>query len=417
MKKILILATVLWALDSYSYQTPESYPFPIKDRYLASMLSKISALFIKTESNYTFYDLKIKEGRGKVPFFKGRDKVRIGAFTHDKKPRPLTFVLSGFGGQALSPNSKILATSLYRSGHNVITLTNPLHWSFGLAASTSGMPGITQKDVEDIYEYMKISRAKVVKSKKIKISEVNLIGYSLGALQSAFLSKLDEKKQSFNFKKVFMLNSPYNLGTSASQIDGLVKLYKSFSPSKKEWLNKMVYYIAFSGRSGKLKVNSFADIAKVNPFSSTDLMALIGRGFNEGMSESILVSELIRQDGYITVDRDHYSPQPALSEAKAMSFYEYFENIVYDYAVKNLGVNYSLEELIAKNSIDGVKDYLKSTKKVYLFHTADDFILGPNDIQKFDNIFGNRMIVYPHGGHCGQYWFPVFIKDMLGLLL
>lgn len=58
---------------------------------------------------------------------------------------------------------------------------------------------------------------------RLKVSEFHLTGYSLGALQAAFVSELDETRRSFNFKRVLLLNPPVNLYTSVTNLDRLVQ--------------------------------------------------------------------------------------------------------------------------------------------------------------------------------------------------
>ena len=43
----------------------------------------------------------------------------------------------------------------------------------------------------------------------------------------------------------------------------------------------------------------------------------------------------------------------------------------------------------------------------------DDLILGPGDIGFLRKTFGDRLTLYPHGGHCGNLNYRVNSEDML----
>jgi len=46
-------------------------------------------------------------------------------------------------------------------------------------------------------------------------------------------------------------------------------------------------------------------------------------------------------------------------------------------------------------------------------HNADDIILGPGDLGFLRKTFGDRLTVYPHGGHCGNLNYRVNANAML----
>ncbi len=74
----------------------------------------------------------------------------------------------------------------------------------------------------------------------------------------------------------------------------------------------------------------------------------------------------------------------------------------------------SLPQLIDQVSLYGVQDYLKQSPKIAVMHNADDVILGPGDIGFLRRTFGDRLTLYPRGGHCGNLNYRVNAQDMLG---
>jgi hypothetical protein len=73
----------------------------------------------------------------------------------------------------------------------------------------------------------------------------------------------------------------------------------------------------------------------------------------------------------------------------------------------------SLLQLVDQVSLYALKDYLASSKKIAVMHNADDVILGPGDLGFLRTTFGDRLTVYPYGGHCGNMNYRVNSDAML----
>jgi hypothetical protein len=73
----------------------------------------------------------------------------------------------------------------------------------------------------------------------------------------------------------------------------------------------------------------------------------------------------------------------------------------------------SLTQLINQVSLYALEDYLKGNSKIAVMHNADDLILGPGDLGFLRRTMGDRLTVYPHGGHCGNLNYRVNGDAML----
>ena len=73
----------------------------------------------------------------------------------------------------------------------------------------------------------------------------------------------------------------------------------------------------------------------------------------------------------------------------------------------------SLNQLIDKTSLYALEDYLKGSDKIAVMHNADDLILGQGDIGFLRRTFGDRLTLYPRGGHCGNLNYRVNADAML----
>ncbi|TFZ33241.1 serine/threonine protein kinase, partial [Pseudomonas syringae] len=62
----------------------------------------------------------------------------------------------------------------------------------------------------------------------------------------------------------------------------------------------------------------------------------------------------------------------------------------------------SLLQLVDQVSLYALQDYLHSNTKIAVMHNADDVILGSGDLGFLRTTLGDRLTVYPYGGHCGD---------------
>ena len=142
------------------------------------------------------------------------------SLTYQKGEAPLIFVIAGTGSAFYSSSMIFFQKIFYQAGFHVICLSSPTNMNFIVTASETSLPGNIFEDARDLYRVMTMAWEQV--KSRIKVSEFYLTGYSLGASEAAFVSKLDEERRVFNFKKVLMINPAVSLYTSAKILDGML---------------------------------------------------------------------------------------------------------------------------------------------------------------------------------------------------
>ena len=110
---------------------------------------------------------------------------------------PLIFIIAGTGAHYASGTTEYLKKLFYGAGFHVVQLSSPTSYDFMAAASRHATPGFSVEDAKDLYRAMIAIRKQ---QESLKITEFYLTGYSLGGLDSAFVSHLDEQERVFNFK-------------------------------------------------------------------------------------------------------------------------------------------------------------------------------------------------------------------------
>ncbi len=330
---------------------------------------------------------------------------------------PLIFIISGTGANYASGTTEYLKKLFYGAGFHVVQLSSPTSYDFMAAASRSATPGYSPDDADDLYRVMQAVRAQ---HPKLEVSEYLLTGYSLGALHAAFVSQLDETRRAFDFKRVLLLNPPVNLYTSVSNLDKLVQ-------TKVQGINNSTnFYDLVLGKltryfndKGYLDINEamLYDFQQSKEKLSNEQMAmLIGTSFRFSSADIVFTSDLLNRRGLITPRDYRITESTSLTPFFQMALRCDFDCYIAEQLMPMWRARYdggSLNQLIDESSLYALEDYLKGSDKIAVMHNADDLILGPGDIGFLRRTFGDRLTLYPRGGHCGNLNYRVNSDAML----
>lgn len=330
---------------------------------------------------------------------------------------PLIFLIAGTGAPYNSTINEFLKKLYYGAGYHVVQLSSPTSYDFMTSASRFATPGVSTDDADDIYRVMQAIRAQQA---QLPVTDYYLTGYSLGALNAAFVSKLDETRRSFNFKKVLLLNPPVNLYTSISNLDKLVQTnVKGINNTTTFYELVLAKLTRYFRQKGYIDLNDalLFDFQQSKQHLTNEQMAmLIGTSFRFSSADIAFTSDLINRRGLITPPKfpitEGTSLTPFLKRALQCDFDCYLtEQVIPMWRARTDGG--SLLQLVDQVSLYALKDYLHSNTKIAVMHNADDVILGSGDLGFLRKTFGDRLTVYPYGGHCGNLNYRVNTDAML----
>ncbi len=330
---------------------------------------------------------------------------------------PLVFLIAGTGSNYANGTMEFLKKVFYRDGYHVVQLSSPTSYDFMAGASRFATPGFSKEDARDLYNVMKAIRQQQA---DLPVTDFYLAGYSLGGLDAAFVSKLDESEQEFNFRRVLMINPPVNLYTSTSNLDRLVRTeVKGVSDTQTFYdliFNKLAAY--FRAR-GHIQI----DAAMLYDFQHSpqglgneELAMLIGTVFRFAAADIVFTSDLVNKRGAIVPPdasiKEGSSLTPYLRSSLLCNFDCYIQKQLLPFWRKRFGGT-DLTGLIREVSLYSLEDYLHKSDKIAVMTNADDLILDRGDLGFLRRTFGDRLTVYPHGGHCGNLNYRVNVDDML----
>jgi len=401
---------------------PATYGFPLKNPFEATIATTPPDMRPELPSDDDIdqddYTLNLRPEREfTLPDnFWAVKKLRYRLAKQDK-PAPLIFLIAGTGAPYNSTINEFLKKLYYGAGYNVVQLSSPTSYDFMSSASRFATPGISTEDAEDLYRVMQGVRAQQA---DLKVTDYYLTGYSLGALNAAFVARLDETRRSFNFKKVLLLNPPVNLYTSISNLDKLVQTnVKGIDNSTTFYELVLAKLTRYFRQKGYIDLNDalLYDFQQSKQHLTNEQMAmLIGTSFRFSSADIAFTSDLINRRGLITPPKfpitEGTSLSPFLRRALQCDFDCYLtEQVIPMWRARTDGG--SLLQLVDQVSLYALKDYLHDSKKISVMHNADDVILGAGDLGFLRKTFGDRLTVYPYGGHCGNINYRVNSDAML----
>jgi hypothetical protein len=403
----LVLSCALLAASPSQSEVVSDYGYPFADPLVATVVGTPTeyqaALPAKIPSQTR--ELLVLRGREIPDVFWYAATLRY-SLSAQPGPAPLAFILPGTGAGFDSSKSLLLQRALYQAGFHVVSLPSPLHSNFIVAASPSGRPGLLTEDAQDIYRVMALIRHYL--EDEIAITGYDLVGYSLGATQAAFVARLDDERQSLGFGRVLLINPPVSLFRSARVLD---RLFEQHVPSIAAF-NALFHQLMqeFSEFYSPAQPMLFSDdlvyeIYKLRAPPDSTLEALIGAAYRLASINALFTSDVMAKVGVLVAPDRRLgitdSLTPYLKAATQLSFEDYAHRVLYPY-YRERSPDITFEQLVAKDSLRALGGYLRDTPKIGLIHNADDILLSADDLEFLRSAFGDRARIYPTGGHCGN---------------
>lgn len=331
-------------------------------------------------------------------------------------PAPLIFIVAGTGAHYSSSTMEYLKKLFYGAGFHVAQISSPTAYDFMVGASSYATPGYSPQDARDLYSVMQAIKKQ---QHNLDVTEWHLTGYSLGGLQAAFVSHLDEQEQAFNFKRVLLINPPVNLYASIKNLSSLVNTQAVDSNDHRTFyellMDKLTRYFNQKGHFDFNEAVLFDFQNSKQKLSDNQLAMLIGSAFRFASADINFTSDLINRRGIITPAQqkinDGTSLTPFFKRALLCDFDCYIEQQLLPFwkvhfkeqkLALESPTTEDFESLSQASSLYALADYLSTTSKIGVMHNADDIILGTGDLGFLKENFAERLTLYPYGGHLGN---------------
>ncbi len=408
MKNLIRLILIcISLLPSLCRAGDADYGYPITDPYAATILGMPDRLRAELPEQVRTRRLVLPPlpGTPRPDIFYYDEGVRCTLAGQDGKA-PLIFLIAGTGAGDQAEKEMTLMKAFHRVGFHVVTIPSTTHPNFIISASASHVPGDLAEDAADLYALMERIWNRI--RDDIQVSGFYLSGYSLGGTQAAFVSRLDDERRLFNFRKVLMINPAVSLYDSMSRIEALLNGIPGGPANLVRFTNRMLdrftgfylhgQYVAFND-------NFLYDAYASRVFSGDEAEGIIGVSFRLSSAAMIFSSDVMTNGGYVVPKNRVLDSSDDLTDyfrvSAHLSFLDYFNEYFYPHFRKRRP-GLTREALIASQSLRSIEPYLKSATKLGVVTNADDFILSPDDLDYLGRLFGERARIYPRGGHLGN---------------
>jgi hypothetical protein len=399
----------------------DAYDYPLKDPYVATVIGTPSEFQPKLPKkiDYKMMSFKVFPERAIPDVFWYQREFRY-SLTYQKGEAPLIFVIAGTGSTFYSSNMIFFQRIFYQAGFHVICLSSPTSMNFIATASKTSLPGNILEDARDLYRVMEMAWEQV--KGRIKVSEFYLTGYSLGGAEAAFVSKLDEERGSFNFKKVLVINPPVSLYNSAKILDEMLMAALT-GQTWNQWFNGLLEsFSEFYKTMGYIDLSQdylydvYRTIYRTRDPQQKNLATMIGTVFRISSNNMVFTSDVMTNAGLIVPKNLKMGAADSLYDyfrvTSTMTFVDYFDELLFPfYKAKYPELTEQLAIQIV--SMRHIEDYLRTSPKISLMGNADDLILTSEDLSFLKDVFGSRAKIYPYGGHCGNMSYTTNVEDML----
>ena len=415
MKKLLnkIVLFLILSLTAFSYN------FPIDDPYSATIIGSATMMTPGVSENIPLkvYEIQIKDKKEIPDVFWYASKFKFSFSKQKNKKAPLIFVLAGTGSDYSAVRVKFMQRIFHDAGYHTIAISSQMSQQFMISASTNAIPGMLIRDNEDIYKAMKLAYNKI--KDQVDVTDFYIMGYSLGGTNAAVLSYIDEKEKAFNFKRVFMVNPPVELYDSAVKLD---KYLDDYTGGKSAGIERLLNTTLARVKGGltseyaNIGADTIYEIVKGDILSETEKKAYIGLAFRLTSTDLNFISDFITKSHIYTKNPEKVDKFTNMKEYfKAVNFAtfeDYVNKIGFPY-YKKYNKDFTIEDLKREASLRVIEDYLRTSPKIAAVTNTDELILNEKDIDYLKDIFKDRLIIYPKGGHCGNMFYKENVDVMV----
>ncbi len=337
------------------------------------------------------------------------------------KPAPLVIIISGTGSDANTSKVQVLRGVLYGAGYHVLTIPSPTFPGFIVAASSTGVAGDFMQDAHDLYATLQ----EVIRylPRKVKITDIDVIGYSLGGANAAFVKSIDATEGKLKIHRAVMINPPVSLFSSIGRLDKLFAISIGSSDAAIEQLYRRLYAqlanLYRATNQVQIDETFLLNAAAATLKTDAEFEAAIALTFRLDLVDMFFIGDLYARTGVVT-DPAHPpkvgdSLENVQRELRLMPFSAYFSRVFAPYYLK-ARPGATSASLIADNRLNVIGDTLRSNGDYYAQTNSNDLILDRRELNWLKDTLGKRIVVYDHGGHLGNLGDRQQVADMLRML-
>ncbi len=409
MKKLIALLSLLVSLGTLA-ASGEIYialtNFPAQGPVVDSFRYKLANF----KDNDFYFDVE----KGKVKFtnkIDGQEEEVDSRYSvwMQKQPADLVFIVPGLGDHYRNSQAALLAEAIYNAGFSVAIISNPFCWEFTQSALTSMAPGYTRSDAKDLYHHIARVLDDINEEHPGKVKDISIVGYSLGALQAAFLTRNDVIEHRLNVKRYVLLNPPVNLIYGLTTLDKYYGIWKNWDAVTLTNNRNMAvgFYKGYS--YGALQTDTYLPI--------TEEQASFVIGFTFRMSLGDVMKKIIeRHPMEIFGEVSSWKQQEFEKQLERYGYQRYVDTFLKEAHPTIFATSEPFKHVNGICSLPAMANELRQNRNIVCLHTADDFLLNDYDRNWLKRQMGDRLVMLDHGSHLGYFCMPQALDIIIKLV-
>jgi pimeloyl-ACP methyl ester carboxylesterase len=277
------------------------------------------------------------------------------------------------------------------------------------------------QDGEDLYAAMQRIVAHL--PRKVKITDIDVLGYSLGGANAAVVKSIDAKEGKLKIHRAVMIDPPVNLFSSIGRLDELFAASVGSGDDAIENLYRRLYAQLANLYRASDRVQIDEDFllgaAATVLKSDAEFSAAIALSFRLDLVNVFFAGDLYAGTGVVVDPKHPPKVGDSLEETQRIlrnkPFADYFTKVFAPYYLKHRADS-TPASLIAGNSLEIIGDRLRNDGDYYAQANSNDLILDEQELAWLKDAMGVRIAVYDHGGHLGNIGERQQVSDMLDML-
>lgn len=326
-----------------------------------------------------------------------------------KQPADLVFIVPGLGDHYRNSQAALLAEAIYNAGYSVAIISNPFCWEFTQSALTSMAPGYTRSDAKDLYHHIARVLDDINEEHPGKVKDISIVGYSLGALQAAFLTRNDVIEHRLNIKRYVLLSPPVNLIYGLTTLDKYYSIWKNWDAVTLTNNRNMAvgFYKGYS--YGALQTDTYLPV--------TEDQASFVIGFMFRMSLGDVMKKIIeRHPMEIFGEVSSWKQQEFEKQLERYGFQRYVDTFLKEAHPTIFATSEPFKHVNSICSLPAMANELRQNQNIVCLHTADDFLLNDYDRNWLKRQMGDRLVMLDHGSHLGYFCMPQALDIIVKLV-
>lgn len=331
--------------------------------------------------------------------------------------RGIIIILPGLGGHRLSEGVAALAELLNSGNWSVLALSSSLNPDYFLNLPISAPPGFFTEDSKQLALAIRYALEDMQKQYKLNGQPCSILGFSLGALNALFLSKLEAegKMDGLTIERYLAINPPVDVIEALDRIDEFFAIPETWPEKEREQRAQELF---LKVAACLLNRNEAACPSGKIPVSLEESRFLIALNMRFNLAETILASQKQHNQGFLKNDPSAFKKNALWAEALSLSFTDYMTQSVIPYYQHQFpGSKLSDPAWLAEQSnLFSLEKSLAENPKVRIFQNENDFLIHKKHLDWYRETLADRIVLFPQGGHLGNLWHPDYQQLILKTL-